>query len=440
MSINKIELKYRLASLLTSVLALVTLLVLVWVMGSVMPVKAQGTQPETGPTDIPTNTVLLPLIVNDLGPTAYRMGYGSTTGSITRYPELRSLMAGWYTNWAAAINPIRPNSVEYVQMIRVHQKLACGDYYNANRTTCPYALPIGYNSSLDPATIQAIAQANPNSVWLIGNEMDRLDFNACTLYEGIICKTFIPLGQDEMTPEAYAQAYHDLYAIIKAADPTARVAIGGLIQPTPLRLQWLTIAWDTYKTTYNADMPVDIWNIHNFILREVKGEYGAEVPPGLPKNPTKGLYATDDWTHIDHTLFDQQIRAMRQWMKDRGQQQKPLVITEYGVLYSHCVKKAKGVCTEDLGSEQVTQDFMLWTFDYFLNTKDCNLGYADDDCRLVQRWLWFSLDHAGTLENGTLSFGANPYASLFDSVTFQIRSAGQKFRQYVQDHFTQLSK
>ncbi|MCX6043599.1 MAG: hypothetical protein NT075_00690 [Chloroflexi bacterium] len=413
---------------------------LVWTMDGVMGVKAQAAPVETAPAQVFTNTVLLPFVANDFGVTAYRMGYGATTGPITRYPEIGSMKAGWYTDWGSSVNPARPGGMEYAQMIRVHQKLACGDYYNANRTACPYVQPPAYNFTPDQATIQAIAQANPGSIWLIGNEMDRLDFNACTLYEGNVCKNFIPLGQDEISPNAYALAYHDLYTIVKAADPTARVAIGGLIQPTPLRLQWLTIAWDTYHSTYNEDMPVDIWNIHNFILREVKGEYGAEVPPGLPKNPTKGEYTKDDWTHIDHTIFDKQIRAMRQWMKDRGQQQKPLVVSEYGVLYSHCVKTVNKVCTQDLGNEQVTQDFMLWTFDYFLNTKDCDLGYGDDDCRLVQRWLWFSLDHTATLENGTLSFGANPHASLYNSTNRQMLSAGQKFRQYVLDHFDQLAQ
>ena len=35
---------------------------------------------------------------------------------------------------------------------------------------------------------------------------------------------------------------------------------------------------------------------------------------------------------------------------------------------------------------------MIQTFDYFLNTKDCNLGYAADQCRLVQRWNWYSFN------------------------------------------------
>jgi len=439
---NKPRQNFRFIQRLGSGLALATLFVLLGMLGTGASVQAQAAQPEPviAATDDFTNTVFMPFIANEFGPAAYRIGYGGTLAPITRYADVRSLIGGWYTDWSVTLKPVEPNGMEYVQMIRVHQKLACGDWFNANRSACPYAQPLSYNMQPDPATIQAVAQANPGAIWLIGNEMDRVDFTYCIEQTGTQCTKFGSSGQDEILPETYAFAYHDLYTLLKAADPTARVTIGGLIQATPLRLQWLTIVWDTYKSTYNTDMPVDIWNIHNFILREVKGEYGAAVPPGLPGNPTKGRYTTDDWTHIDHTIFDEQIRAMRQWMKDRGQQQKPLVVTEYGVLYSHCVKKNGNVCSKDLGDEQGTQDFMLWTFDYFLNTKDCNLGYADDDCRLVQRWLWFSLDHVNTLPSGELSYGANPHTSLYDSTTRQMRSAGQKFRQYVLDHYAELAE
>ena len=450
MQMSKVQAKYLFIQSLIGGLALVTLFVFLGILGGSGRVQAQDNQPAiTAPigvfTETLTTTVHLPIIANDFGPTADRIGFGATAAtfppySIIRYPLIRSLMAGWYTDWSAAFQPARPNGIEYVQMVRVHQKLACGDYYNADRSACPYAQPLDYVALPDVATVQAIAAANPGSIWLIGNEMDRVDFSVCAETVAGKCTKFTSLGQDEIIPETYARVYHDVYTAIKAVDPTARVAIGGVIQPTPLRLQWLTIAWDSYKSTYGADMPVDIWNVHNFILREVREEYGADIPAGLPGNPTVGAYSKDDRTHVDKTIFDQQIRAMRQWMKDRGQQEKPLVITEYGVLYSHCVKKSNGTCDKDLGNEAATHDFMLWTFDYFLNTSDCALGYTADGCRLVQRWLWFSLDDVSTLANGSLSFSANPHTSLFDKNTLQLRSAGEKFRQYVQDHYAELAK
>ncbi len=69
--------------------------------------------------------------------------------------------------------------------------------------------------------------------WLIGNEMDRVDFGSdyCS-------------RQDEILPELYAQAYHEIYYAIKSADQTAQVAIGGMAEFTPLRSQYLERVWN----------------------------------------------------------------------------------------------------------------------------------------------------------------------------------------------------
>ena len=29
-------------------------------------------------------------------------------------------------------------------------------------------------------------------------------------------------------------------------------------------------------------MPVDVWNVHNFVLREERGSWGVDIPPGIP--------------------------------------------------------------------------------------------------------------------------------------------------------------
>ncbi len=180
--------------------------------------------------------------------------------------------------------------------------------------------------------------------------------------------------------------------------------------------------WDTYQSLYGAKLPVDVWNIHNFILKERLGDYGAGIPPGLAAET--GMLYDSDLTHVDMGLFDSQIRAFRQWMKDRGEQNKPLYVTEYGVLYWH----------EGLDDPQIVQEFMLSTFDYFLNTRDCALGYAADGCRLVQRWAWYSLD-----DNGTL-FGFNTHAAWFDPATRQITAAGAKVRGWSLAHMTETAE
>jgi hypothetical protein len=411
----------------------------------VVPAKAAedpGNAPTNVLTDVVDSNVFLPLVTKNYLRLATRMGYDATHSPITRYPDIRVLRAGWYVDWSVQAAPVRPDGIEHAQNIRVHQKLACGEFQHANRSTCPYAQPLDYLFLPDQATIEAAAKASPGDIWLVGNEMDRVDWAYCAVsVDPCPANQIKQTGQDEILPETYARAYHDLYTIIKNADPTARVANGGVIQATPLRLQYLTIVWDTYRTLYGADMPVDIWNVHNFIIREKKNEYGADIPPGLPGNPTIGAYTTSDWTHIDRAIFDQQIRAFRQWMKDRSQQDKQLIVSEYGMLFHHCAEVDRnGICVKDLNNKQVALDFMTWTFGYFLNTRDCTLGLATDDCLLVQRWTWFGLDIVGTDDVGNPTFGQNEHTSLFNSTTLQMTEAGSLFRQFVENNIAALAK
>ena len=117
-------------------------------------------------------------------------------------------------------------------------------------------------------------------------------------------------------------------------------------------------------------------------------------------------------------IFDGQIRAFRRWMKDRGQQDKPLIVSEYGFLYYHILDADR-----DKAQARVTS-FMLKTFDYFMNTKDRDLGYPGDDYRLVQRWAWYSLDDDGF----------NPYNFLYSPRTQQTTPLGEAFGNWALTH------
>ncbi len=447
MRLNKLQLAVQIGFIAIFAIALGCT---VWITAQTMPSAKAADSEQNGPTGILTDVVpsnlYMPLVLIDYQLLAKRIGYSAINSPITRYPTIRSLGAGWYLDWGVQTKPIRPGGIEYAQLIRVHQKLACGDWMNGNRAACPYAQPLDYNYAPNQAVIETVARANPGGLWYIGNEMDRVDWFICDEFDkngNCLPGKLKSASQDEMLPETYARAYHDLYTIVKNADPTARVGIGGVIQATPLRLQYLSIVWDTYKSLYGQDMPVDVWNVHNFILREEKNNYGAEVPPGLPGNPTKGLYIGNDCVHTDPTLFDKQIRDFRQWMKDRGQQEKPLTVNEYGMLYAHipvAPNDNNGKCKINFGDEAVVTNFMAWSFDYFLKTKDCTLGYTADDCRLVQRWLWFALDSTYQDANGQLVSGLNKYASLFNGTTLQMTNAGKTFQQFVQTNFSELAR
>jgi len=364
-----------------------------------------------------------------------RLGYGDSGGGIN-YPDVESLRAGWYLNWVVQVTPKRPNGMKYVQVVRLHQKLACplGSANAWNRTVCPYE--DDYILGQSTGVISAAAATNPGSLWLIGNEMERRDFQYC--YDWPVCNNAVTLGQDEILPEKYAEAYHDVYTLIKGADPKAQIAIGGVIQPTLLRLEYLSRIWTAYQAKYGVEMPVDVWNVHAFVLREERGGYGADIPAGL--DATTGAYTASDCTHLSKDVFDQQMRAMRQWMKDRGQQNKPLIVSEYSPLYRQIYT---GSCDSSLdpAKQQNVIDYMTWTFDYFLNTKDTEIGYPADEHRLVQMWNWFSLNHAKIDAQGNvIEAPLNEWASLFNRFDKSLTGTGTAFKQYSLANLAALSR
>ena len=370
----------------------------------------------------------LPSVFRYYGPRSYRLGYGAASAPITRYSDVRQLKAGWYLDWAARTSPARPLNMDYVQVVRLHQLTKCWPNKVRDRGECPYTEPFTYTLQYGQTRggIAAVARANPGSLWLIGNEMDRYDWGGDNPYTPDVEEN--PSGgQDEMLPELYARAYHEFYHLIKEADPDAQVGIGGIIQATEVRLEYLDTVWDTYHDVYDADMPVDVWNVHNFILAEECDNPGADIPPGCDScrehdptgDPCYGVeYPGGDWTHASMDIFRAQMQAFRQWMKNHGQQDKPLIVSEYGIVYFHA----------GLEDPDVVKGFMLATFDYFMNTKDCDLGYTADECRLVQRWAWYSLD------DDYLSTGFNRYGVLIDRYSGQITPLGQAFADYAENY------
>ena len=307
----------------------------------------------------------------------WRIGFGCARehGYVTDY-DISQLCAGWYHDWGTWLHPPRPDGIEFVQHVRVaerHFDLANPDTYSW-------------------ATLQARVQANPGAVWVIGNEPDGRSPTAC----------------DSRYPHEYAQIYKRFYDFIKGVDPTARVAIGSIIQGTPLRMQWLTLTWNAYKDFYGVDMPVDVWTMHNQMVTEAPSQ-GADIPLGTDPALARVIGEQDN---DNLSLFIEYVVRMRQWMKDRGQQNKPLYITEYGVLQP-----------EYLGftSDRINQ-FMNSTFTWMYHAKDPNLGLPEDDYRLVQRWNWFALN----VPHGSLGQGGWN-GSLFDLETGQLTEIGRNF-------------
>ena len=293
-----------------------------------------------------------------------RFGVGVASGSISDYPVDR-LGIGWYLNWQVEVDPAHPDGAAFWQMVRVSEE--------------------GYRP--DETTIQSAALANPGSIWLIGNEPD-------------------VTWQDNTTPKRYAELYHELYYLLKTADPSCRVAIGGVSQPTPLRLSYLDRILEAYQARYGEPIPVDVWNVHGFVLREEVDSWGVRIPPGIEAD-TGVLYEIED--HDDIGAFQGQILAFRRWMAERGYRDRPLVVSEYGILMP-----------SDYGfEEERVQAFMEASFDYFLTATDDAVGYPADGNRLVQWWCWYSL--ADTVYST---------GNLFDPTTKTLTYLGDAFARY----------
>jgi hypothetical protein len=264
-------------------------------------------------------------------------------GAISSY-DVGRLRLGWYLDYALRERPARPNGLQYAQMIRVAAE--------------------SYPPSWE--FLGRAVDANRGALWLIGNEPDTR-------------------GQDYRLPADYAVIYHDLYFFIKGRDQTARLVAGNIVQPTPLRLRWLDMVLQAYENAYGQKMPVDVWGIHNQILQEYRDEWGCGIPPGIVDDQGQ-LYSVEDNANIE--IFRQHIVAFREWMLERGYREKPLVITEYGVLMP---SEYLGGGDAEIG-DQVVREFMIQSFDYLLSARDAVSGYPTDGNRLVQQWAWYSLN------------------------------------------------
>jgi hypothetical protein len=356
---------------------LVTICLLLLACGQV--ISAQDNETRAGSNTPPNmHRVYLPLVMSNYLPPQGRLcrfGIGAPW-DVARYP-VNQLRIGWYTDWGTRLQPPRPGGVGYLQMVRLTQLQYGVDAYTSD--------PSG-------SKLLSVIAANPGSFWVIGNEPDRRAV------------------QDDIEPFVYAHAYHDLYLQIKAADPTATVVAGSIVQPTPLRLQYLDMVLDSYRTRYGGPMPVDVWNIHAFILNEADcvafpdSCWGAGIPPGI--NASQGMrFGIEDNDNLD--VFKQYVVTFRQWMADRGYQNSGLIITEYGVLMP-----------QDYGfPPSRVNAYMNATFDY-LATATGPTGDPADKGRLVQAWAWYSL--ADRSFNGWL----------FDPVTLQRTAYGDNFVAY----------
>lgn len=293
-----------------------------------------------------------------------RMGFVAPMRDAERYDVAR-LGAGWHISCQRGEDPVLTAGMECAQLVGV----------------------TGGVSEFDVAMLREIAARNPGRLWLVGNEPD-------------------VIWQVNATPEQYAHLYHDVYEALKEADPTCQVAIGGISQVTPLRLRYLDEVMAAYANAYGRPMPVDVWNIHLAILREERGTWGVDIPPGMPDD-TGILYEIEDNGDIE--ILKSQVVTFRRWMSERGLRDNPLLVTEFSIL----MPPEYGFPFERV------REFMIAAFDFLMTATDEDVGYPPDGNRLVQRWAWYSVADS-----------AYSTGNLFDPDTGQITALGKAFADY----------
>jgi hypothetical protein len=281
------------------------------------------------------------------------------------------------------------------------------DYYRV--------LYLNQNYDVYKTKISTFVTQNPGSTWIIGNEPD-----SEVTY------------QDHLAPDVYGQRYFEVATIIRQHDPSAKIGFGPIIQATPVRIYYLTLAMNKLVqlagSAAAAHALIDFYPIHAYILNEADlydangnstHQWGAGVPVGYNAAtwPAPELIHPEwgeTWKTFDITIFSDRVKAFRQWMKDQGEQNKPMWITEYGVLFPS--QGNPYLYTSD----QDAANYMAQTYDFMLGYKDPSLGYPADDNRLVQKWTWYSLNDQVT------HFGG----SLYNPATGRLTPVGAKFFAY----------
>jgi hypothetical protein len=295
-----------------------------------------------------------------------RIGVVVPMAEVERY-EIGRLGAGWYLLGGTRTDPPRPAGIEPVLLVGTS----------------------GNTFEPEAAALEDAARHNPGTLWLVGNEPD-------------------VIWQGNATPQEYAEVYHDVYSLLKHADPSCQVAIGGISQVTPLRIRYLESVLAAYREAYGEPMPVDVWNIHLAILREERGSWGVDIPPGLPDD-TGVLHEIQD--NADVEILKEQVWTFRHWLAGQGLRDKPLIVTEFSVLMP-----------PDYGFPfERVRDFMIAALDFLMTAEDDDIGNPSDGNRLVQRWAWYSLADT-QYDTG----------NLFDPETGQITPLGLAFAEWAE--------
>ena len=176
----------------------------------------------------------------------------------------------------------------------------------------------------DRGAIAAAMQASGSAWWSLGNEPN-------------------DPAQDNVTPEEYATLYAAFEQWAEAA-PQCCIAPAGIANAD---WNWAQAFREAFRGTYGRYPRVDAWNVHNYILEPALDPY-------------------------DAAEFQRRLLAFRRWMETIGDAQKPLLLTEFGVLYG------AGCCERPLDPPERIMAFMHSVVDWL------------EGSSAVTAWAWFS--------------------------------------------------
>ncbi len=221
------------------------------------------------------------------------------------------------------------------------------DFGFASPSVAGYERAYLVRPGVNRASLSRVAASHRGGWWSVGNEPN-------------------DLFQDNQTPAEYAVFFRDTARALRQADATAHIMCAGIADAD---WRWADAFRTEYRKLTGRFPQVDAWNIHNYILG-------------------------DDQDPYDVGIFKQRIAAFRAWMNAIGEGDKPLILSEFGVLYG------AGCCERPVDPPERGVAFMVETVTW--------LARGD----LVQGWAWFMTKSGEMMFNGDL-YDAEGQPTLF---------------------------
>ena len=342
--------------------------------------------------------------IKSADPTARFVMNGVVQVSPLRLAWLDQVLSGYYATYGVEIP---------VDIWNVHTYVA-----NEMHQEWGFEIPPGINNAVGYTIRTGTDWAQENAPGASGGTVHRgrkVGARAYFAFRGSTVTVYLRTGPDAGIAEIYLDrgatpvAEVDLYA---STPGTVSRTFSNLPPPEPILQDRHNVRIQVTGRRNPASS--DTW----IRIDAMEAPSTASLPGGRfeDNDPLRAtiLKTVDDHDNIG--LITQQIRDFRQWMLNRGQRNKPLINTEYGILMP-----------EDIGFDYPrVRTFMLSSFDVFLNDLiDPALGNPADGNRLLQEWFWFALavnDFEGRIT----------HTGLYDSNTRVIKPLGADFANYLQ--------